>query len=416
MLIVADENIPFVREAFGALGTIRLISGRAMTPEAVRDAEMLLVRSVTPVNEVLLAGSAVRFVGTATIGADHVDQDYLARRDIRFAAAPGSNANSVAEYVTAALLVLARRQGRELAGRSLGVIGVGNVGSCVVEKARVLGMQVVLNDPLLRRKTGDARYRPLEEIFNCDFITLHVPLEELGPDPTWHLADAAFVKRMKPETVLLNTSRGAVADNAALLHALKTGIIAGAVLDVWEGEPVIDCALLDRVALGTPHIAGYSFDGKVNGTVMLYEAACDFLGIEPSWDAAAHMPAPEHPELSVDSKAAPGEDVLRQAVLTVYPIERDDRALRGICRQPPDERAAHFDRLRKEYPPRREFHYTDVIMENEDRRVAAALGGLGFPVRQRTEDGRRRTEDRRRTTEDGGRKAEDGGRTTGGTG
>lgn len=384
MLIVADENIPYAREAFETLGEVRLVAGRKLTSDAVRDAQLLMIRSVTRVGPDLLDGAAVQFVGTATIGTDHVDESYLASRGIRFAAAPGSNADSVAEYITAALLVIAKRQRLPLAGRSLGVIGVGNVGGRVAVKARRLGLEVRLNDPPLQRRTGRPEFRPLNELMDCDFLTLHVPFEKSGPDATWHLADEALLRRMKPGAVLINSSRGAVADNAALLKSLLSGHTQAAVLDVWEGEPEIRTDLLRRVALGTPHIAGYSFDGKVNGTVMLYRAACDFLGVPPTWDPAPLLPAPDVPSLVLCADGRSDEDVLREAVLAVYPIERDDAALRALEDAPPGERGPLFDRLRRDYPRRREFPHTRVTVAGaEARRVAAlteTLHGLGFAV------------------------------------
>ena len=379
MLIVADENIPFVREAFGGLGEIRLMAGRAMTRAAVREAEILLVRSVTKINEALLAGSKVRFVGTATIGTDHVDRAWLTDEGIRFAAAPGSNADSVAEYMVAALLVMAERQGEPLAGRTLGIVGVGNVGSRVERMARALGMEPALNDPPLAERSGDAKYRPLEELYDCDFITLHVPLEESGKYPTMHLADWAFFERMRVDAVVVNSARGAVADNAALLCALTDGEIADAVLDVWEGEPEINPELLESAALATPHIAGYSFDGKVNGTEMLRQAAGEFLGVSSGWDRAAVMPRAAHERIVLDAAAGSAEDLVRRAVLTVYPIERDDRALREMTAIAPADRGAFFDGLRREYPRRREFANTTVTLWGGNS-ATEMLRGLGFQI------------------------------------
>lgn len=380
MLIVADENIPFVREAFGALGEVRLMAGRAMTPDSVREADMLLVRSVTQVGAALLQGSKVRFVGTATIGMDHVDSEWLAREGICFTAAPGSNADSVAEYVTAALLVMARRQGLPLAGRKLGIVGVGNVGSRVARMARALEMEVALNDPPLADSTGDPKYRPLEELFACDFITLHVPQEKDGQYPTIHLADMGFFQKMRADAVLLNSSRGAVADNKALLRALESGEIGDAALDVWEGEPNINVELLEGTALATPHIAGYSFDGKVNGTEMLLDAAREFFGVPADWNRAAMMPAPEHGRIALDAEEEDAEDLAREAVLTVYPIERDDQALRETGIIAPDDRGIFFDRLRKEYPRRREFGNTTIVVNGDNAVAAETLRGLGFQV------------------------------------
>lgn len=383
MIVVADQNIVFAREAFESLGEVRLMRGREMTPAAVRDAALLLVRSVTPVNRALLEGSAVRFVATATIGTDHVDTEHLREAGVAFAAAPGSNANSVAEYITAALLVLARRQGEPLEGRTIGIVGAGNVGSRVAEKVRALGMRARLNDPPLRRATGDTKYRPLEELMDCDFITLHVPLERGGPDPTWHLAGADFLARMRPEAVLLNSSRGAVVDNGALLKTLRAGRLRAAVLDVWEGEPRIRPALLAEAALATPHIAGYSFDGKVNGTEMIYRAACAFLGRKPEWSRGRCMPPPLVPEIELTARPGAPEEALSEAVLKLCPIERDDAALRKLAGLPPADQGPYFDRLRAEYPVRREFQNTTVRLRGADsaqRELAARLKGIGFNV------------------------------------
>jgi erythronate-4-phosphate dehydrogenase len=391
MRIVADENIPCVAEAFGSLGEVHLTPGRSLSADDVREADVLLVRSVTPVGAKLLEGSRVRFVGTATIGTDHVDTAYLEKAGIAFAAAPGSNANSVAEYTTAALLVVAQRRGYTLAGRSIGVIGVGNVGSRVAQKATALGMKVLLNDPPLQRATGDARYLPLEDLLACDFLTLHVPLERGGPDPTWHMVDGEFLSRMKPGSVLLNSSRGAVVDNAALraalradlLGALDAGRVDAAVLDVWEGEPDIRTDLLERVTLGTPHIAGYSLDGKVNGTEMIYAAACRRLGVEPCWTAAQGLPRPEFPEMFIRAEGRPIEEVVREAVLTAYPIEEDDEALREILTLPAAARPARFDELRKTYPVRREFRNVTIHLSGAAEGAldaAEVLKKIGFVV------------------------------------
>ncbi|NQT84941.1 4-phosphoerythronate dehydrogenase, partial [bacterium] len=219
MKIVADENIPYVKEAFGSLGDVIPLPGRKIAPASVVDAEILLVRSITEVNASLLEGSRVRFVGTATIGTDHVDEEYLHSRGIAFASAPGSNANSVAEYVVAALLTTARRKNFPLKGKTIGVIGVGNCGSRVAKKAEALGMRVLLNDPPLWRQTGNKRFRPLEELFSADILTLHVPLTYEGIDATYHLVDEAFLSKLRPECILMNTSRGPVVDNLALATA-----------------------------------------------------------------------------------------------------------------------------------------------------------------------------------------------------
>jgi len=378
--IVADENIPFAREACATLGDVTLLAGRDVTRETLRDADLFFCRSVTKINGELLGGSRVRFVGTATIGFDHVDMAYLRQAGIAFASAPGSNANSVAEYIVASMLVLARRGGFALEAKTIGVVGVGNVGSRVVRKAEALGMRVLQNDPPLARSPGAERFLPLDALLDADFLTFHVPLTKGGEDATYHMVDAAFLGRMKPSAYLLNSSRGPVVDERALKAALTEGRVAGAVLDVWEGEPIVDLDLLAMAAIGTPHIAGYSFDGKVAATEMIYRAACETIGVKPTWDPAAIMPPPGHPRLEMACGGRPDEDVLREAVLTVYDIEADDRALRQSP-QPPAERGAWFDRLRKVYPERREFQNTTIIVHGAGERLKAKLAGVGFRIR-----------------------------------
>ena len=377
MKILADENIPYVRDAFAALGEVSTLSGRAMNADAVRDAELLLVRSITKVNAALLEGSRVRFVATATIGEDHIDKAYLKEKGIAFSSAPGSNADSVRQYVTAALLLLAERYGLDLAQMSLGIVGVGNVGRRVHGNALALGLRCVLNDPPLARATSDPKYRPIEEVLDCDIITLHVPLTKEGPDATRHLADEAFIRRMKPGAILINSSRGAVADGAAIKRALDDGHLRACVLDVWENEPDIDVELLRRVFIGTPHIAGYSFDGKVNGTRMIYEAACRFLGVAADWDPTPLLPAPECPHVDIDGSAP---EALRKAVRAVYDITQDDAATRSLLDCAEADRAKRFDQLRKEYPRRREFFNTKARVAPRNADLERCLAGLGFSI------------------------------------
>ena len=367
MKVLADENIPYVEQAFGTLGEVLTLSGRNIDSGSVRDAEILLVRSITRVDVSLLKGSQVRFVGTATIGTDHVDEEYLRSEEIAFASAPGSNANSVAEYVVAALLTIARRRHVHLKGMTIGVIGVGNCGSRVGKKAEALGMNVLLNDPPLRRQTGDETFRPLEELFSADFLTLHVPLTREGMDETYHMIDDVLLARLRPECILLNTSRGAVVDNRGLLAALDSGKIAGAVLDVWENEPGINLELLDKALIGTSHIAGYSLDGKANATAVLYAAACNFLGRSPEWTLSSAFPKPQCQRIEIlagDNPLSPSEkasaakgiahiltsgksdqEIVAEVVRAAYDIERDNAALRGVKEVSPENRGSFFDRL-----------------------------------------------------------------------
>jgi len=377
--IVADENIPAVAAAFESLGEVALVNGRSMTAAQVADADVLLVRSVTRVDEHLLGGSGVRFVGSATIGFDHVDRHYLAARGIGFATAPGSNATSAAEYVVSALLVLAARQGRPLAGRSVGIIGCGNVGSRVRTRLSALGMHCCINDPPRQDAGVPDEYVDLATALGCDVVTLHVPLARDGVHPTFHLLDAAALEQLRPGSVVVNTARGAAIDNLALDTLLAQGDDLDVVLDVWEGEPEIRLPLLERVAIGTPHIAGYSLDGKLRGTEMIHAAACAFLDRPPAWQAGSVLPG----AAVLDLRAAPDaglEELLRAAVCSCYDIEADDARLRVLFDLGAAARPAYFDRLRKQYPVRREFAATTLRAGSLSDAQREVLAGLGFGI------------------------------------
>ena len=338
--------------------------GRRITHADLGDVELLVVRSITRVDAALLAGTPVRFVGTATSGSDHVDIADLERLGIAFHAALGCNANAVAEYMTAAWLTLAKLRGCTLAGKRVGVIGVGHVGSLVVKKARALGMEPVLNDPPKARVTGSHDYRPLDDLLDCDIVTCHTPLTVDGLDPTYRLIGETFFERLKPEAWFCNAGRGEVVHEAALHRALDERCLDAVVLDVWDREPEIDGRLLARVDIGTPHIAGYSLEGKLNGTAMVYRAACAFLGVESVWKAeVAAPPRPEGLPLQGFADGATvlagldraGVAALADAVTARCPILRDDEALRKTVGMGAAERGRAFDLLRKTYPARREF-------------------------------------------------------------
>jgi erythronate-4-phosphate dehydrogenase len=376
--IVADANIPFVKDCFSSIGEVTVIGGREITPSVVADADALLVRSITPVDEKLLAGSNVRFVATATIGFDHVDIDFLRRNNIGFASAPGSNANSAAEYVIAGLLDVGQRYALDLEGRSIGIIGVGNVGGRVAKKCAAMGMAVYLNDPPLQRQTGDKKYLPLEKLFDCDFITFHTPLTFEGPDKTHHLADEKFFKSLKQRCVFINASRGGVVDSSALKSAVRSGRLRAVVLDVWENEPDIDIELLKMVDIGTPHIAGYSLDGKIAGMIMIYKAVCEYFEVEPKYDLQDFLPEPAVSELKVNPNVTSDQDVLLSAVQKIYRVDKDDTRLRRMLDKPAENRGEHFDNLRKNYPVRREFQNTRVILKDMNSNLANKLIGIGF--------------------------------------
>jgi erythronate-4-phosphate dehydrogenase len=379
MKIIADENIPFVQQCFSLLGEVEVLPARKITPHSVRDVDVLLVRSVTEVNAKLLSASRVRFVGTATIGFEHVDVEYLRKNNIAFVSAPGSNANSVAEYVIAALLSVGNKHKIELEGKSIAVIGAGNCGSRVAQKCAALGMKIFLNDPPLQRRTNDPKYLPIEEIFDCDFITFHTPLTVEEPDGTFHLADQKFFKSLRTGCVFINTSRGGVVETAALKGIIRSGKLEAVVLDVWENEPNINTELLRMVDIGTPHIAGYSLDGKIAGMIMIYRAACEHFGLKPEFNAASFSPAPTVGEIRIDSvDAGKEQDIIHQTVQQVYAINRDDFNTREILMVPEANRGRFFDDLRKNYPVRREFHNTRVLVKDENSRLARKLKGIGF--------------------------------------
>jgi len=375
MRIVADENIPFVRQAFAEFGEVHTLPGRAIAPVDLKDAEVLLVRSVTQVNAELLAQSAVRFVGTATIGEDHIDTAWLDKQKIAFTSAPGSNAESAAEYVVSALLTMAERRGEILSNQRVGIIGCGNVGTRVRAKLRALGMQCLIYDPPRAERGVVDDYASLAQILACDVVSLHVPLVKSGPYPTLNLADEAFFAALSPNAIFINTARGAVVEESALLAKLTTCPNFSAVIDVWRNEPNINLEILRRAALATPHIAGYSRDGKVNGTETLYRALCRFMLHNPTWSAQAVLEAPTIYALRL-SAGVSAQEAVTKTVRACYDIRSDDAALRRIFYNP--DQAGYFDRLRKNYPPRREFSHLTV--HTPDGSLANTLQSLGFHV------------------------------------
>ncbi len=382
MKIVCATNMPFAEESFRTLGETTIVEGRGIRAEQVRDAEVLAVRSTTKINRALLEGSRVRFVGTATIGTDHMDIPWLEERGIRWCFAPGCNANSVSEYLSTALLTLAHRHGLALAGKTIGVVGIGNVGRRVVRKMEALGLRVLQNDPPREEAEGAAAglsFVSLDTILSeADVVTLHVPLTKGGRHPTAGMADADFFRRLKPGCIFVNAARGGLMSTRALLDAMDRGVVRHAVIDTWEGEPAFSRELLDRVDIGTPHIAGHSFEGKVNGTVMVYEAACRFLNAVPSWSVEGALPPPPVPALTVDAAGRRDDDLLWELAHQVYDIEGDDLRLRAG--NAPDDalRAKHFDRLRESYPMRREFPYTRVTVTGASTSLRRTIADLGF--------------------------------------
>jgi len=382
--ILASTNMPQVEDAFAAFGEVEIKDGRSIAPADVKDADILVTRSTTRLDSELLQGSSVKFVGTATIGIDHVDCEYLEDRALPWAYAPGCNANSVAEYVVGAILELRARGNLGLDRLTVGIVGVGNVGSLVAEKMAALGLDVLLCDPPRERRSGMSAslpwkslvaadgldtsgpgaegsapaFVPLDQLLaEADIVTLHIPLIPNGIDATYRLADAAFFHRMKAGAAFINTSRGGVVDPAALDAWIQAAALGPVVIDTWEGEPTIDAALVARADLATPHIAGYSHDGRLRGTEALYRAACHVFDRPPEWkpsmDGAHHTPA---------------DTQLLDAVRLAYDIRDDDAALR--------EQIEQFDELRRTYRMRREFRCWTISksVDPDFQRQAIRLG------------------------------------------
>lgn len=376
MTIVVDENIPYAREAFAPFGEVRLVAGRKLTAADLADAHALIVRSVTPVNAVLVAGSPVRFVGTATIGTDHLDIGWLEANGITWCSAAGSNARSVVEYVIAAVLEYCVLQRTEPAKLTLGIVGHGNIGSRLAVVARALGMRVLVNDPPLAEQGRLADHVALDEVLlRSDVVTLHVPYIRSGPHATHHLIGAAELDLMPAHALLINSARGAALDNAAALQFVQSDLV-NLVLDVFESEPTPNRDLVRHCLLATPHIAGYSFDGKVAGTRQIADQLARFLGSGESWQPM--LPPPDAPAVALHStRLVPA---LREAIRHSYDIRRDDEQLRlGASLEEDAAWGSHFDELRRKYPVRREFaNYRVKPAAGTPAETVEALAALSF--------------------------------------
>lgn len=376
MKIVCATSLTDGEAAFRTIGDVLPLPERDIRAESVRDADALVVRSKVRVDAKLLAGSRVRFVGTATAGTDHFDLAWLRDSGITWSAAPGCNANGVAEYVTAALLRLSVQHRFALSGRVLGIIGAGHVGTRVAQQAQALGLRVLLNDPPLRRSTGEDRFRPLDEVLEqSDILTLHVPLHDDAPDATRAMVDAAFLSRLRKDVILINACRGEVIREEALLDVLQRKRIRHLVLDVFDREPFAAPALMERADLISPHIAGYSHQGKLNGTAMIYSALCRFAGQSERWSPPL---AQGLPTLRADPDARTKEERLWSIVRQAYDPAVDDQALRTCIPLQESERGRHFETLRQQYRVRHEFNQYRVSLATHDQDLQPTLGALGF--------------------------------------
>jgi erythronate-4-phosphate dehydrogenase len=376
MLIVADENIPLLDAFFEGFGEIRRVSGRSIDRATIEQADVLLVRSVTNVNRALLEGSKVRFVGTCTIGTDHLDLDYFQQAGITWSSAPGCNARGVVDYVLGSLLTLAEIEGADLTQRTYGIVGAGEVGGRLIKVLQGLGWKVLVCDPPRQAAEG-GDYVSLEQIIEqCDVISLHTPLKKHGAQSTWHLFDKNRLNQLKSGTWLINASRGPVVDNAALRQVLLQREDLQAVLDVWEGEPEVDVALAELCVLATPHIAGYSLDGRQRGTAQIYQAYCDFLGQAARISLSDLLPAPWLSQVTLNAESDPAWS-LAMLCRGVYDPRRDDADFRRSLVGNVNEQRAVFDSLRKHYPLRREIDGLQVRIDGDSpalQQIVAALG------------------------------------------
>jgi len=386
MKIVCAQTVLLGEHAFSHAGKTVVLPDREITRKDLCDADALIVRSKTKITRELLEGTPVKFVATATAGADHIDAAWLESQGIFWTASPGCNANSVSEYIVVALLTLSRRHHFVLSGKTLGVVGCGNVGSRVVKKCEALGMRVLQNDPPLAAKDPDADFFPLEAVLTeSDIITLHTPLVKEGSWPTKDLADFRFFEQLNPNSIFINAARGDICDYDALLSAQENGTVTYTILDVWSPEPAFRIDLLETTDLATPHIAGHSYEGKLNGTTNCYHQLCTFFEIQETWDIAASLPPTSVPYLEIDCTNQLDEEVLLKIVQAVYNIELDDQQIRVAAVLDEIDRAQNFDTLRKNYPVRREFHNTTVHAKNANPSLIKKIRALGFLL---TEDER----------------------------
>ncbi len=373
MKIVIDDKIPYIKGALEPFAETIYLPGNKTTPEVVKNADAIITRTRTICNKELLKNSKVKFIATATIGYDHIDTGYCRNAGIEWTNAPGCNAESVNQYIASALFSWSLRKRTDLTGKTIGIVGVGQVGSRVAKTCEILGMKVLLNDPPRERKEGSAEFVSLSSIQNeADIISFHVPLNLQGIDSTYHMVNENFLQNLKKKPLLINSCRGEVFETNETIDALEAGDISGIVLDCWENEPELNLDLLNLAEFGTPHIAGYSKDGKANGTKMSVQAVSRFfnLGIN-NWQPN-NVELPENTVIRLDGNQRREYSILAEAVLTTYDIETDDEELR--------ESPHLFEKQRGDYPVRREFDSYSINAKNVEVTTLEKLKKLGFKI------------------------------------
>lgn len=373
MKIIIDDKIPYIHGAFENVAEVIYLPGSKTTPEIVQDADAIITRTRTICNEQLLAGSSVKMIATATIGYDHIDTNYCDAVGIKWTNAPGCNSKSVEQYIASVLMVLAATKNLQLKDLCIGVVGVGNVGSKVAALCEILGMKVLLNDPPRERAEGKGVFIDLEQIKQqADIISLHVPLDMKGEDATFHLASTSFFNSLKRKPVLINSCRGEVVDTIAVKKALASHQLSEFVCDCWENEPAIDLELLEMTFIATPHIAGYSKDGKATGTKMSVNAINEFLqlGLD-RWEPSG-IEFPSEPVITIDGEGLNEQQIISKAILHTYDIRNDNILFRN---NPSD-----FELQRGEYPTRREFPAYTITAHNIKKETIDKLKQIGFKI------------------------------------
>lgn len=373
MKIIVDNKIPFLDGVLEAFADVEYYPAMEITSKVVKDADALLIRTRTICDENLLKESKIKFIATATIGFDHIDIEYCKRNGIEWTNAPACNSDSVTQYIASALIYLSKKYKFNFSNTTIGIIGVGNVGSRVSTLASLLGMKVLLNDPPRQRKEGKGKYVSLKEIQKkADIISFHVPLNKKGIDKTHHLFDEEFLSELNPDTIIINSSRGEVVVASVLKKALLGNKIKACVLDVWENEPNIDQRLLDLVDIGTPHIAGYSIGGKVNGTLMSVQALSNFFGLGINEWMPESFSSLQTENIEIDCNGLTSQELIAEAVLLTYDIKKDDLELRKSIQT--------FEQQRINYPLRKEFSFFKISLLNDNNNNRRILNQMGFLI------------------------------------
>lgn len=372
--IVIDDKIPFIKGILEPYANVTYIPGHEIKNEDLKKTDALVIRTRTRIDETLLKGTSIKFIASATIGFDHIDRQSCQALGVQWVNAPGCNSGSVYQYVASALSFLSNQYEFQFNEKTLGIIGVGNVGSKVEKLGKILGFRVLLNDPPRERQEGKTGFTDLDTLLShSDIITFHVPLIHTGVDKTFEMLNGKTLRGIKTGSWIINTSRGDVIDEKALLSAIAGGTIKSAILDVWKNEPQIHGQLLEAVAIGTPHIAGYSLDGKANGTSQTVRNLADFFHLKLDLWYPENISAPSNELLEIQTKMTKRQEILKKYILATYDAEKDSYPLKNE----PD----HFELLRGHYPARREFHAFTVNSKNLPDMVQNDLIELGFNIR-----------------------------------